>query len=105
MRKITRSTFLVTFALLVLATTSYLAFVAFFFDYIESKAALLFIQSHRALGESEGFILDTAGNGLPQPWEIVITWQPFQIGTVIALVMIAGLAWLTYTNWKLSSPS
>lgn len=95
-----RSTFLVSLALLGLAIAAYFLFVNFFFDYIESKAALLFIRNHRALGESDKFILDTAGSGLPQPWEIVITWQPFQVGTLIALVMIVGLGWLTWKQWK-----
>ncbi len=100
MKTRTRAMFYASLISFGLALVAYLAFVNFFFDYIESKAALLFIQNHRALGESDKFILDIAGQGLAQPWEIVVTWQPFQIGTLIALVLIALLGWMVIQTWR-----
>jgi hypothetical protein len=63
------------------------------------RAAFWFIQNHLGLGETPDFVLHIAGHGLPQPAMIIITWREFQCSLLIALLLIAGLAWLEYRLW------
>ncbi len=82
-------------SLIVLTIITWFAFTSFFNDYVTVKAAMEFIKRHRALGENPQFILGIAGNGLPQPFEIIASWREFQVSFAIAIAQIIGLLWLT----------
>ena len=64
------------------------------------RAAFWFMRNHLGLGETPDFVLRIAGQGIPQPVAIVITWREFQFSVMFALLLIAGLVWLAYRLWK-----
>ncbi len=87
-------------ALLVLILVVWTQFVTFLYNNLSVFAAFAFIRHHRSLGEDPKFILDTAVNGLPQPFEIILTWREFQFSVIITLLLIFGLGWLMFRLWR-----
>jgi hypothetical protein len=76
-----------------------------FFDHSAGeRAAFWFMRNHLSLGEPPDFVLHIAGQGVPQPVEILITWRELQLSLVMALTLIAGLIWLAYRLWKAEAP-
>jgi hypothetical protein len=76
-------------------------FVAFLMDISDEIAGLSFIRNHLALGEDPEWVLKIAGDGIPQPFEIILTWRWFQWGTIAAGIIITILAWLGARFWTI----
>jgi hypothetical protein len=67
------------------------------------RAAFWFMRSHLGLGEQPDFVLRIAGQGIPQPLEILVTWREFQLSVLFALALLSGLVWLAYRLWKVET--
>jgi hypothetical protein len=63
-------------------------------DTLAERAGFAFMASHLRLGESPEFVLDIAGDGLPQPFEILSHRREFWVSLVVLLVFTAPLGWL-----------
>ncbi len=79
---------------------SWTSFLLFLNHSAGERAAFWFMRKHLSLGEPTEFVLQIAGQGIPQPVEILITWREFQLSLLWALTLIAGLVWLAYRVWN-----
>jgi hypothetical protein len=88
-------------ALLMLGVlVTWISFLLFLDHSSGERAAFWFMRNHLGLGETSDFVLRIAGQGIPQPVAIMITWHEFQLSVLLALLLLAGLAWLAYRLWK-----
>ena len=92
---------LIVSALLLLSVLiTWMSFVFFLDQSAGERAAFWFMRNHLRLGEPTSFVLRIAGQGIPQPAEILVTWREFQLSVLFALLFIVALAWLTYRLWR-----
>ena len=93
-RESTRFEFSLCLILIVLAILVWLGFIAFVMNTLAERAAFNFMSNHLRLGESPEFVLSIAGEGLPQPIEILLHRREFWGSLTILIVFIAMLGWL-----------
>ena len=79
---------------------AWICFIVFLEHSSGERAAFWFMRNHLGLGEAPDFVLRIAGQGIRQPMEILITWREFQASVLFVLLLLTGLAWLTYRLWK-----
>lgn len=82
--------------LLLVVVIAWIGFVRFLIQNSGERAAFWFMRDHLTLGESPEFVLEVAGEGLPQTLGSIVTWSAFQVSMVFLIVLIAGLTWLAY---------
>ncbi len=58
------------------------------------RAAFWFMRDHLRLGEHPAFILQVAGDGLPQPWEVLLSRREVWVATFLAALQAGALLWL-----------
>jgi hypothetical protein len=83
--------------------TAWSSFFRFLDHSSGERAAFWFMRNHLGLGEPPDFVLRIAGQGIPQPLEILVTWREFQLSVLFAMALIGGLAWLAYRLWKVET--
>ena len=75
--KPSRLDFFLCVGLIALAVLVWLGFISYLQTTFSEKAAFHFMVSHLQLGESPEFALQIAGQGLPQPFEVLFYQRAF----------------------------
>ena len=82
---------------------AWICFFLFFAQSAGERAAFWFMRNHLSLGEAPDFVLRIAGQGIPQPVELLITWREVQLSLIMTMTLIAGLIWLASRLWKIGA--
>lgn len=89
-----------TLALIPLSILAWLGFVSFLQTTFAERAAFHFMVSHLELGETPKFVLQIAGEGLPQPFEVLFSHSEFWISLVVLLGLVMLLSIISIRVWK-----
>lgn len=80
---------------------AWLGFAVAYHRSLAERAAFWFMRDHLQLGESSEFVLNIARDGLPQPLGILMARPAFQASVAVAIILVAGQAWLALRLSKL----
>ena len=96
-----RFEFALSLALIPLSILVWLGFISFIQTTFAERAAFHFMVNHLRLGETPEFVLQIAGEGLPQPFEILYDRHEFWVSLAVLILFITILSLLSVRLWKL----
>jgi len=88
--------------LIPLSILVWLGFISFLQTTFAERAAFHFMVSHLQLGETPEFVLQIAGEGLPQPFEILYGRREFWASLAVLVFFDAALSWLATRLWRMN---
>jgi len=100
--KPTRLEFTLSLVLIAFAILVWFGFVAHLQTTITEGAAFHFMVSHLQLGETPEFVLQIAGQGLPQPLEGLFSRREFWLSLAMLALFAIGMGWLAARLWSLN---
>ena len=100
--KATRLEFFLCLALIAFAILVWSGFIAHLQTTFSEKAAFHFMVNHLQLGESPEFILQIAGQGIPQPFDVLFSQREFWMSLVVLTLFVTGLGWLVARLWAMN---
>jgi len=93
-RRSTRPEFALCLILIAASILVWIGFISFLHATSTEGAAFRFMASHLRLGESPEFVLQIAGEGLPQSYEVLLHRREFWGSMAVLIVFTAALGWL-----------
>ncbi len=79
---------------------TWLGFISFLQTTFAERAAFHFMVNHLELGETPEFVLQIAGQGLSQPFDVLFSQSEFWVSVVMLVVLLTLLSLVSIRLWK-----
>jgi hypothetical protein len=103
--KFPRLELILSLSLIPFSILIWVGFISFLQTTFAERAAFHFMVNHLELGETPEFVLQIAGQGLSQPFDVLFSQSEFWVSLVMLVVFLTLLSLVSIRLWKFNPAS